>query len=57
VELRRDDRRRRRPASCLDGRAEYTIGVEGCGQKATYVVVCPLGSPGCVAVAGRNLVQ
>jgi len=38
-------------------RAEYTIGVEGCGQKATYVTVCPLGSPGCVAVSGRNLAQ
>ncbi|EXI71483.1 MAG TPA: hypothetical protein PK440_16430 [Candidatus Accumulibacter phosphatis] len=38
-------------------RAEYTIGVEGCGQKATYVSVCPLGSPGCVAVSGRNLAQ
>ena len=22
-------------------RAEYTIGVAGCGQKKTYIVICP----------------
>src|SRR5262249_42910830 len=27
-------------------RAEYTVGVEGCGKRATYVVVCPQGSGG-----------
>jgi hypothetical protein len=34
-------------------RAEYTVGVEGCGQRRTYVVVCALDSPSCFAVAGR----
>jgi len=34
-------------------RAEYTIGVSGCGQKQTYVVVCPQdGSNGCFAAEG-----
>lgn len=36
-------------------RAEYTIGVEGCNQKQTYVVVCPQdGSGGCFAAEGNN---
>ena len=34
-------------------RAEYTVGVEGCGQRRTYVVVCPLDSSACVAASGR----
>jgi len=34
-------------------RAEYTIGVEGCGQRRTYIVVCQLGSPSCFAAASR----
>jgi hypothetical protein len=34
-------------------RAEYTVGVEGCGLRKTYVVVCQLGSTACFAVAGR----
>src|SRR4030095_10635523 len=33
-------------------RAEYTVGVAGCGQRHTYLVVCTHGG-GCVAVAGR----
>ena len=33
-------------------RAEYTVGVTGCGQRHTYLVVCTDGG-GCVAVAGR----
>jgi hypothetical protein len=39
-------------------RAEYTIGVSGCGQRATYVVICPdqQGST-CFAAAGRNGIQ
>ncbi len=39
-------------------RAEYTIGVSGCGQRATYVVICP-DQPGstCFAAAGRNGIQ
>src|SRR5262249_16106780 len=28
-------------------RAEYTIGVSGCGQRTTFVVVCPDGGEGC----------
>ena len=35
-------------------RAEYTVGVEGCKQKSTYIVVCQLGSVSCLAVSGRN---
>ncbi len=35
-------------------RAEYTIGVSGCGQRATYVTMCQLGSPSCVAVRGQG---
>ena len=39
-------------------RAEYTIGVSGCGQRATYVVICP-DQPGstCFAAAGRDGIQ
>jgi hypothetical protein len=39
-------------------RAEYTIGVSGCGQRATYVVICPdqQGST-CFAAAGRGGIQ
>lgn len=31
-------------------RAEYTVGVAGCGKRASYVVVCPLDSSACMAV-------
>ena len=34
-------------------RAEYTVGVEGCGARRTYIVVCQLGSPACFAGAAR----
>jgi hypothetical protein len=34
-------------------RSEYTVGVEGCGQRRTYIVVCQLGSPSCFAAGGR----
>jgi hypothetical protein len=39
-------------------RAEYTIGVSGCGKRATYVVICP-DQPGstCFAAAGREGIQ
>lgn len=30
-------------------RAEYTIGVEGCNERKTYVVICPEGGSGCFA--------
>ena len=32
-------------------RAEYTIGMDGCGKRATYVVICPLDSTSCFAAA------
>ena len=39
-------------------RAEYTIGVSGCGQRATYVVICPdNGSMSCVAGGSRNVIR
>jgi len=34
-------------------RAEYTVGVEGCGQRKTYIVICQVGSPSCFAASGR----
>jgi hypothetical protein len=30
-------------------RAEYTIGISGCGQRTTFIVVCPEGGEGCFA--------
>jgi hypothetical protein len=30
-------------------RAEYTIGVSGCGARKAYVVICPEGGSGCFA--------
>ena len=30
-------------------RAEYTIGVDGCGERKTYVIICPQGGEGCFA--------
>jgi hypothetical protein len=35
-------------------RAEYTVGVEGCGQKQTIVVVCPQDGSGCFAGGQRE---
>jgi len=35
-------------------RAEYTIGVEGCGKRATYISVCQVGSLSCFAVSGSR---
>jgi hypothetical protein len=31
-------------------RAEYTIGVAGCGKRAVYISVCQIGSVACFAV-------
>ena len=28
-------------------RAEYTVGVTGCGKRSTFVVICPDGGEGC----------
>lgn len=30
-------------------RAEYTVGVAGCGHRASFVVICPEGGAGCFA--------
>jgi hypothetical protein len=30
-------------------RAEYTIGIQGCEKRQTFVVVCPDGGVGCFA--------
>lgn len=39
-------------------RAEYTVGVRGCGKEATYVVICPdNGSMSCFAGGGRTVVR
>jgi hypothetical protein len=35
-------------------RAEYQIGIAGCGKRTTYVVICPMNSSSCVAGASRN---
>ena len=31
-------------------RAEYTVAVEGCGEKLTFIVVCPLPGNDCLAL-------
>jgi hypothetical protein len=38
-------------------RAEYTIGVSGCNQRHTYVVVCPDGGEGCFAAGPGRFTQ
>jgi hypothetical protein len=38
-------------------RAQYTVGVEGCGKRATYMVVCAEGGTGCVAAGTDNVVR
>jgi hypothetical protein len=30
-------------------RAEYTVGVAGCGRRTTFVVICPEEGDGCFA--------
>ena len=34
-------------------RAQFTIGVAGCGQRTTMVVVCSQDNSGCFAAVGR----
>jgi hypothetical protein len=34
-------------------RAEFTIGVAGCNQRTTLVVICADGADGCFAADGR----
>jgi len=38
-------------------RAEYTIGVSGCGKRVLYVVICPDNGSGCFAGGARNDVR
>lgn len=38
-------------------RAEYTIGVAGCGQRATYIVICSQNGSNCFAGGGRTAIQ
>ncbi len=35
-------------------RAQFTIGVEGCGQRQTMIVICPQGGEGCFSGQGRG---
>jgi hypothetical protein len=35
-------------------RAQYTIGVTGCGQRQTLVVICAQGGNGCFAANGSQ---
>ncbi|HTN71245.1 MAG TPA: hypothetical protein VMO00_09155 [Methylomirabilota bacterium] len=34
-------------------RGLFTIGVEGCGRRQSYQVVCPMGGDGCTALETR----
>jgi hypothetical protein len=38
-------------------RIEYTVGVDGCGQRATYLVICTEGGYGCFAGGSRNVIR
>jgi hypothetical protein len=38
-------------------RAEYTVGVSGCGQRGTYLVICPEDGSGCFAAGARNEIR
>jgi hypothetical protein len=39
-------------------RDEYTVGVTGCGQRTSYVVICPeSGGNGCFAGGSRTEIQ
>ncbi|PTR10180.1 hypothetical protein C8R32_102269 [Nitrosospira sp. Nsp5] len=38
-------------------RVEYTIGVAGCGQRATYVVICSQNNSSCFAGGGRTAIH
>ena len=37
--------------------AEYTIGVAGCAQRATYVIICLEDGSGCFARGTRNIIR
>ena len=34
-------------------RVQYTVGVAGCDQRKTYVVLCEVGGSGCFAADGQ----
>ena len=38
-------------------RVEYTIGVEGCNQRTTFVVLCQIGTSTCFAANPRDRYQ
>jgi hypothetical protein len=38
-------------------RVEYTVGVAGCGQRTTYVVLCQEGTSTCFAADPRDRFQ
>lgn len=38
-------------------RAEYTIGVDGCGKRKTFVVLCPDGGEGCFAAGPGSFLE
>jgi hypothetical protein len=35
-------------------RLEYTIGIEGCGQRRTYIIICQEGTQTCFAADSRG---
>ena len=44
-----------RPLIMIPERAEFTVGVSGCGKRNSYVVICPHnGSNSCFAGASRD---
>jgi len=42
------------PAMVGEQRGLFTVGVEGCGHRQTYQVLCPMGGDGCFAAEGRR---
>ena len=42
------------PMMMGEERGLFTIGVEGCGQRQVFQVVCPMGGDGCTALEGRR---
>jgi hypothetical protein len=38
-------------------RAEYTVGVSGCGERKIYIVICPEGGDGCFAAGPGRFYQ
>ncbi len=38
-------------------RDEYTVGVTGCGKRATYIVICPEDGNSCFAGGARSEIR